>query len=112
MKTANDLNVRNVPARDRSDPAYTDPEGRERAEKLLRLYPNTTEEETVEIRHFLTKGRILEVGLISGSDEFRDKVAAFRKEHERHFRLKLHEIVAALLIVTALVGALLWYFAS
>lgn len=112
MQSPSEMNVRNAPARDRSDPAYTDPEGRARAEKLLRLYPETTEEETVEIRQFLTKGRILEVGLISGSDEFREKVAAFRKEHERHFRLKLHEIVAAFLIVTALVGALLWYFAS
>lgn len=111
MKSAKVMSVRDVPAPDRSDPAYTDPEARARAEELLRLYPDTTDDETAEIRHFLTKGRILEVGLVSGSDEFREKVAAFRKEHDRHFRLKPREIVAAILIAAAPVGALVWHYA-
>lgn len=110
MNSAKVVSVRDVPAPERYDPAYTDPEGRAREQELLRLYPGTTDDETAEIRHFLTKGRILEVGLVSGSDEFRDKVAAFREEHDRHFRLKPRELLGFLLITAVPVGALVWHY--
>lgn len=111
MKLAKVVNVRDVPAPERSDPAFTDPEGRARAEALLRLYPNTTDAETAEICRFLTKGRILEVGLVSGSDEFREKVIAFHKEHERHFRLKPRQLLGFLAITVLPVAALVWHYA-
>ena len=111
MKQARVISVRDVPASEKYDPALTDPKGRARAEELLGRYPDTTVEETAEIRNFLTKGKILEVGLVSGSDEFRDKVAAFRKEHSRDFRLKPHELLGFFAIIGLPVAALVWHYA-
>ncbi len=109
MKLAKVVSVRDVPASETYDPWLTDHAQRARAEELLRLYPDTTQEQTAEICRFLTKGRLLDVGLVGGSDEFRDKVAAFRKEHSRHFGLDSRQMLGAFLIGVVFLAALLWY---
>ena len=109
MKQAKVVSVRDVPASETYDPWLTDHAQRARAEELLRLYPDTTKEQTTEICKFLTKGRLLDVGMVGGSDEFKDKVAAFRKEQSRHFRLTPRQALGSILIVVVLLAALLWY---
>ena len=64
---------------------------RRRVEELLRQYPRTADDEAAGIRHFLATGKHLDVGLVGGSDEFKEKVRCFRKEHSRHFRPKPHD---------------------
>jgi hypothetical protein len=109
MKTAKVVSGRDVPASESYDPWLTDPAQRARAEELLRRYPDTTDAETGEIGKFLTKGRQLDVGMVSGSDEFREKVAAFREEHSRHFRLNPRQVIGSIVIAAALLAALLWF---
>jgi hypothetical protein len=111
MQAAQSSVARKAPAVEKYDPAYTDPEGRARAEELLRRYPDTTDEETAEILSFLKKGKFLEVGLVSGSDEFRDKVAELRKKHDQHFRLKPRELIVGLVVAMVPIGALVWNYA-
>ena len=62
-----------------------------RIEQLLRRYPRTADGKTAGIRHFLATGKQLDVGLVGGSDEFREKVRRFRKERSRHLRPKPHD---------------------
>jgi hypothetical protein len=50
------------------------------------------------------------VGLVSGSDEFREKVAAFKKQHRQHFRLKAHEVLMFLVAAGGPVAALFWRY--
>jgi len=109
MKAEETVSATSVHVSDRSDPAYTDAAGRARAEKLLRSYPDVSDRETTEIIHFLKKGRLLEIGLVSGSDEFRQKVAAFRKEHARHFRLTAIEMLSFFSITMLPVGVVAWH---
>ncbi len=99
MKPANVVEVRDVRASEKHDPAYTDPTRRARAEELLSAYPNTSDEETMEIVQFLARGMHLDVGLVSAKDEFKTKVAEIRHNHRDAFRLRPLEIAIFLLIV-------------
>ena len=110
MKTAKVVSVQDVRAKENCDPWLTDRAQRARAEELLRLFPNTTEEETAEILIFLTKGRHFDVGMVTGNEEFREKVEAFREAHKQHFRLSPAQMVGSLLLAVVLVGAVIWYF--
>ena len=111
MKTAKVVRVQGVRAKEHCDPWLTDRAQRARAEELLRLYPNTTEEETAEILIFLTKGRHFDVGMATGNEEFREKVEAFREAHKQHFRLPPAQVIGVLLLAVVLLGAVIWYFA-
>lgn len=62
-----------------------------RVEELLRQYPRTADDETGGIRHFLATGKHLGLGLVGGSDEFREKVTRVRQERSRHLRPKPHD---------------------
>ncbi len=106
MKIAKVTEVRDVPLGSK----LGDLGKRTHIEALLRRYPATSEAETGEIRHFLATGSHLDIGLVAGSDEFRDKVAAFRKEHRRHFSLKVHEILVFLLVTGGPIGTLAWRY--
>ena len=101
MKKANIIEVRDVtPAR------LGNPEKRQSIEGLLRRWPETTEAETAEILHFLASGNHLDVGLLSGSDEFREKVQRFRTEYRRDLRPKAREVFLFLLVTVGPVAAL------
>jgi hypothetical protein len=52
-------------------------------EGILRRYPNINEEDTATILSFLRSGTHMDVGLVAGSDELKEKVIAFRKQHRR-----------------------------
>ena len=108
MKYAKVKEVRGFAVADTSPVSEGNITKRKRIEDLLRKYPRTTEAETLEIRHFLATASHLDVGLLSGSDEFRETVRAFKKEHSSHFRLKVHEVVLFLLIIGGPIAALLW----
>lgn len=111
MKIAKVVDVRDVsaPKIDNSSAAVSS--ARVRAEELLRLYPKTTETQTEEIREFLTTGTHYDVGMVAGNDEFREKVAAFRKAHNKDFRVRPLELLIPFLLLATL-AALAWYFTS
>jgi hypothetical protein len=113
VKTANVVEVRTVRASPNLDPAYTKPQQRERAEKLLNAYPDISESETAEIVAFLAHGMHLDVGLVGARDEYREKIAAIRAAHPAAFRasplsyllfLLMLLVPLALLIVPQLLG--------
>ena len=110
MKTARIIEVRDVPASNATAAEEGSKSKRQRIEELLRRYPATSEAETAEIRHFLATGSHLDVGLVSGSDEFREKVAAFKKQYRQHFRLKAHEVLMFLVAAGGPVAALFWRY--
>lgn len=112
MKEANAMELRDVPATTNAAPLGGDKAKRQRIEELLRRYPGTSDAETAEIRHFLATGSHLDVGLVSGSDEFREKVSAFKKQHRQHFRLKAHEVLMFLVAIAGPIGALAWRYLS
>ena len=98
------------PARDIPAPAQgATKTRRDPIEALLRRYPHN-DAETAEIRHFLATGSHLDVGLVAGSDEFKETVQRFRKEHAPYFRLKLREVAMFLLATAGPVGALFWRY--
>jgi hypothetical protein len=82
----------------------------ERVEELLRRYPDIAAEESGEILHFLKKGTALEIGLLSGNDDLRPALDAFRAAHARDLSLGMREllIVAAIVVLTVVACALLW----
>ena len=107
MKMAKVIDVRDAsPATSSAAPEGV-PSQRQRMEQLLRRYPNN-EAETEEIKRFLAKGSHLDVGLIAGSDEFRELVKRIREEHGSYFRLKLHEVLIFVTVVAGPVAALFW----
>lgn len=110
MKYAKVTQVRDIEPGHRTSLEEGNTAKRKRIEQLLRNYPVTTEAETLEIRHFLATGSHLEVGLVSGSDEFREKVRAFRKDHRKHFRLKAHEVILFLAAIGGPIMTLIWRY--
>ena len=110
MKQANVVSVRGVAPADSAPARFGDFRKRQHIEGLLRRHPKTSEAETKEIITFLATGNHLDVGLVSGNDEFRDKVARFRGEHSSHFRLKLHEVALFLLVIGGPVAAITWRY--
>lgn len=108
MKTANVTEVRDVRASESYDPAYTDPVRRARVEELLRSYPATTPDETAEIVEFLSRGKHLDVGLVTAKDEFKEKVSTIRRDHSSRFRPSAFEVVLFLLLVLTPLALLVW----
>ncbi len=110
MKQANVVSVRDISSAETAPARYGDHQKRTHIEGLLRRYPKTSDAETSEIINFLATGNHLDVGLVSGSDEFREKVARFRAEHARHFRLKLHEIAMFILAIGGPIAVMAWRY--
>lgn len=90
------------------DHAFSDPARRANIETLLRAYPNTTEAETADILHFLSKGKHMDVGLVSGSDEFKDKVEQIKRENRDLFRVGPVEGAIFLLLGIAIFALMLF----
>ena len=109
MKQANVVEVRDITA-SRPEVKLGDPAKRDRIEQLLRKYPDTSEDEVAEIRHFLATGNHLDVGLVAGSDQLKEKVQRFRKEHRQHFRLKFREAMMFLFVTLGPISALFWRY--
>jgi len=109
MKNANVLEARDVRASN-DNIHLGNRQVRQEIEALLQRYPNIGEGETARIRNFLTSGSHMDVGLVTGKDELKDKVAAFRKAHRQDFRLKLHEIGVAVIVTCGPLGALVWHY--
>lgn len=98
MKMAKVVAVRDVPSAN-DDGFELNRTGRRKAmEALLRRYPQVSEAESAEILRFLSTGPHLEVGLVAGNDELAPKVAAFKREHQHHFRLKPWEVLTFLFV--------------
>ncbi len=110
MKHAKVISVRDIAPAGPAPARYGDFHKRQHIEALLGRYPETSAAETAEIIAFLATGNHLDVGLVSGSDEMKGKVARVRAEHRRHFRLKLHEIALFLLAVGGPVAVMAWRF--
>ncbi len=98
MKMAKVVAVRDLPSSTEANPVRNQTSRRGAIETLLRLYPETSETENAEIVQFLAKGPHHDVGLISGNEELAPKIAALKQEHRLHFRLKLWEVFAFLLV--------------
>jgi hypothetical protein len=81
-----------------------------RAEELLRRYPEIAADETAELLRFLTKGPILEVGVISGRADLQQKLHQLRADHAASFRMNAREYAVFTLIVAVFLAmcALLW----
>lgn len=90
MKTANVISVRDIV--EDNHPELNRSSRRREIEALLRRYPDIKESETAEIVHFVATGSHLDVGMIAGNDELRDKVEAVRKANPSAFRIKAHEL--------------------
>ena len=71
----------------------------ERAEQLLRNYPDADAAEIDEIARFLGKGPFLEVHRLTSGEELAVKVAAFKAAHPSHFALSLKEYAWVVLVV-------------
>lgn len=110
MKLAKVVDVRDAHSPNTADSLSAISAQRIRAEQLLRLYPETTPDQTEEIRVFLTKGAHFDVGMVAGSDEFYEKVIAFRKTHEKHFQLSRTEMLIPILSLV-MISAFAWYCA-
>ena len=82
---------------------------RARAESLLHLYPDVEEPEREEIRQFLDKGPILEIGLMSGDPLLKTKMDRFRQENEAAFRLGIGKQAVLMLMLCIPFIALCWY---
>jgi hypothetical protein len=109
MKQATIVEVRDVPASN-DNVHLGNRKLRQEVEELLRRYPSISEGETAKVRNFLATGSHMDIGLVAGSDELKEKVIAFRKQHRRQLGLKLHEVVIFLVIAGGPVGALLWRY--
>lgn len=82
-----------------------------RAEDLFRRYPHLSSEEIEEGVTFLTKGRHLDIGLVSGNSDLRDNLDAFRRDHARALNPGLGEHAIFILIFLLLVGGLIYLLA-
>lgn len=74
----------------------------DRVAGLLSRYPNLTPLEVREIIHFLRRGPHLDIGLLSGRDEVKPALAAFREDHARALGLDRRDYMIAFLIVLAI----------
>jgi hypothetical protein len=110
MKSANVVEVRDVTSIGSADVKLGNCAKRQRIEELLREWPEIKDAETAEIRHFLATGSHLDVGLVSGSDELRETVERFRKQHQQHFRLNAREVFTFLLVTLGPIGAMFWRY--
>ncbi len=87
MKQAKVVEVRDLRASVTYDPVHTEPQRRARAEELLTAYPDVTSEEQSEIVDFLARGKHLDVGLVTGREEFKQKIEEIRSAHPAVFRM-------------------------
>lgn len=83
---------------------------RERASELLARYPNVSDEEAGEIRHFLRARRHLRIGLGSSSDRLRPKLNSLLEDHKAQLRVTWREsaALAAGLLVLLITAWLIW----
>ena len=112
MKEANVTSVRTIcPPNDNPPDLEKAPRSRrQRIEMLLGRYPATTEAENAEILHFLACGPHLDVGLVLGNDELKEKVGAFKRANASHFRLKPREVLLFVMVTGIVVGPLFWQY--
>ena len=100
MKMAKVVAARDVPSANDNHPELNQTSRRKAVEALLRRYPEVSEPESAEILRFLSTGPHLDVGLVAGNDELASKVAAFKREHHQHFRLKPWEVLMMFVLAT------------
>jgi hypothetical protein len=110
MKIANVVEVRDIDRASEPTPQPDRLSRRGRVEQLLARYPRISEAETSEVRNFLATAGHLDVGLVAGNEALSANLAAFRKDHARHFRPKLHELALFLLVTAGPVAALFWRY--
>ena len=81
-----------------------------RIESLLALYPELSREEEAEVLHYLRKGPLLDLGLLTGMESVRDQLARFREHHRRELGLQPRDFLApgVILLFVLVVGALAW----
>ncbi len=84
--------------------------GTKRIRMLLQQYPATSSEENREIALWLTKGPLLDIGLMRGDESLRYKIAAFEQEHSKIISNKPLQIIVllAIFLLTALACFALW----
>lgn len=109
MKSAKEVEVRDIHTSSKGDPAFSDPVRLGHIEELLRNYPHTSEAEAAEILEFLRYGKHMDVGLVSGSDEFRQKVALIRRDNQKVFRVSFVEGAAFALLIIVPMAAIIWF---
>ena len=79
-------------------------------ESLLARYPELSSEEEAEVLHYLRKGPLLDLGLLTGMESIRHALARFREDHRRELGLQPRDFLApaAILLFVLIVGALAW----
>ena len=83
----------------------------ERAEDIFRRYPDISAEEVQEALTFLKEGRHLDIGLVAGNPDISEQLAAFRHEYRQALRLGVGEAMIFALLISGLLGVLLWLLA-
>lgn len=83
-----------------------------RAEDIFRRYPDIDAAEVKEAVTFLKKGRHLDIGLVTGTTDIKDKVEAFRQEHARALGLGWVEVTVFTLFFVVMLAALIWLLAK
>lgn len=83
---------------------------RQHIEELLERYPAITVPEEQEIVHFLRKGPIIDVGMVTSNEALQEKVARFRADHKADFSMRGRDLIifAVLLVAFSLACWLLW----
>ena len=83
---------------------------RERVGELLGRYPHVSDKDRREILAFMRHGRHLDIGLLTSNEKLRPKLDSFMRDHKRHFRIDIVDVVRVFAVITAalMVCWLLW----
>ena len=80
-----------------------------RTESLLRRYPDVDAQERDEVRLFLDKGPILEIGLMSGDPVLKTQIDRFKQENAEAFRLGIGKQIALMMVLVLPMILFGWY---
>ncbi|MES2338862.1 MAG: hypothetical protein V4537_12270 [Pseudomonadota bacterium] len=92
-----------------------EPARRDRIAALLRRYPDLPSDDTHELLTFLKTGAILDIGMLKGNPDTRDRIARVHADHAAWFRPTILQrlFVAALLVVPVLLMCwMAWYWGT
>jgi hypothetical protein len=83
---------------------------RDRVARLLKQYPNVSDQDRREILSFMKEARHLEVGLLTSNEQVRPQLDRFIHDNKRHFSITVVDVVRLLAVFAAVVTVvwLLW----
>src|SRR5262245_24635966 len=77
----------------------------EEMESLLRRYPDLDQTEVEQVLHFLRKGPVLAIGLLTGRDNIKPQLDRFRADHLTSLSLRPKDIMVVILMMLAVIAS-------